>query len=271
MTNNKKPFISVIMGVYNDVVYLEKAINSILFQSFSNFEFIICNDSSTDKRVEVILENYKKTDDRIIIINNDKNMGLAASLNKCISISKSKYIVRMDSDDISLPNRLECLYNFMENEHSIAVCGSQAYYIDSNGERYKKTSYPTNYFIDFDKAVLQTAIMHPTVIIRKEWLNKVDNYTVNANTLRAEDYDLWCKITQAGGRITVLDNYLFEYREDLDGYNKRKYKYRIQEAKIKFYWLKKSKLSVFKYVYCIKPLLVGLIPSRLMKVIKKAR
>ena len=92
---NKEPLISVIMGVYNDQRFLKEAIESILCQTYKNFEFIICNDCSADQSTK-ILEKYKKIDNRITIINNKKNMGLAASLNRCIDISKGDYIARMD-------------------------------------------------------------------------------------------------------------------------------------------------------------------------------
>ena len=135
MTLKSSPIISVIMGVYNDSIFLEEAIQSILNQTFSDFEFIICNDCSTESKVEDILKKYAKIDNRIIIINNQVNSGLAKSLNKCLSIAKGKYIARMDSDDRSLPNRFEVEKNLLDNHKSVAVCGSQTFYIKNEGVR----------------------------------------------------------------------------------------------------------------------------------------
>lgn len=268
MTLKSSPIISVIMGVYNDSIFLEEAIQSILNQTFSDFEFIICNDCSTESKVEDILKKYAKIDNRIIIINNQVNSGLAKSLNKCLSIAKGKYIARMDSDDRSLPNRFEVEKNFLDNHKSVAVCGSQTFYINNEGVRYKKSEIDKPIIIDFDYAVKKSCLIHPTVMMRKSALNQVNGYTVNENTLRAEDYDLWCKLTYCGYKLINLPDILFEYREDLSAFKKRKYKYRIQECRIKYYWLNKSKLSIFKYFYAIRPLIIGLIPSIIMKKIK---
>ena len=117
-----KPEISVIMSVYNDEKYIAKAIDSILTQSFSNFELIICDDYSTDRSSNII-EKYVKQDNRIVFFKNEKNLGLATSLNRCIERAKGKYIARMDSDDISLPNRFEVEYNYLEDNSDIVVVG----------------------------------------------------------------------------------------------------------------------------------------------------
>ena len=266
---NKIPKISVIMGVYNDSQYLSESICSVLNQSFKDFEFIICNDCSTDPMVKSILNEFKEKDDRIKIIENKTNLGLAASLNKCIEIALGKYIARMDSDDRCLPLRFEKQYRFLEKNKDISVVGSLVYYINSKGDRYRKSKINTYKEFGFEDAVKSSCVMHPTVMMRKEKLLSVHGYTVNELTRRAEDYDLWCKLTINGNKIANLDEILFEYREDLDSFNKRRYKYRIQEAKLKLFWLKRSNQNILKYRYAIKPLIVGLIPKKVIKKIKE--
>ena len=191
-SDSVKPEISVIMSVYNDEKYIAKAIDSILTQSFSNFELIICDDYSTDRSSNII-EKYVKQDNRIVFFKNEKNLGLATSLNRCIERAKGKYIARMDSDDISLPNRFEVEYNYLEDNSDIVVVGCKCQCIDENDEIYKDFQIHSG-SVSFYDAIKKVQIVHPTVMMRKEALLSVDGYTVNNLTLRAEDYDLWLSL-----------------------------------------------------------------------------
>lgn len=119
--SKKKPAISVLMPVYNSEKYLNEAIESILNQTFVDFEFIIINDASNDNS-ENIIESYQ--DSRIKYFKNEKNLGVAKTLNKGLKLAQGKYIARMDSDDISLPERLYKQFKFMEVYNDIDVCGS---------------------------------------------------------------------------------------------------------------------------------------------------
>ncbi|UTY38145.1 hypothetical protein NMU03_10645 [Allocoprobacillus halotolerans] len=105
--------------------------------------------------------------------------------------------------------------------------------------------------------------------MKKEALLTVNSYTVNHLTQRAEDYDLWCKLLSKNFKIYNLDIPLLYYRESFFSIKKRKYKYRLQEAKLKFYWMRKEKVSIHHYLYAIKPLFVGLIPMRIMNIYKR--
>lgn len=260
--------ISVIMGVYNDERFLKKSIESILTQSFTDFEFIICNDCSTDSS-ESIIRGYAEKDKRIIFLNNEINMGLANTLNKCIEVSSGKYIARMDSDDISLKDRLIHQVDYLEKNPSCSVVGTLAYYIDDNDNKFAKFNRKRK--ISLSDAVKMSQVIHPSVMMRKDILKKVQGYTVNENTRRTEDYDLWCKIMAIGGEIENLQTFDFLYREDLSGLNKRKYKYRIQEFRIKIYWMRKTKQKLGIYIYAIKPLFVGLLPNKLLYYMKRGK
>ena len=253
------PKVSVIMGVYNDEKYLSKAIQSILLQTYKDFEFIICDDCSTDNTVQII---SSFNDDRIVFLQNEVNLGLANTLNKCIEHSKGEYIARMDSDDISLEDRLKEQVNYLEQNLEVAVIGTQAYFIDENDKRFKEFKRPLK--ISFSDTVKKSNLIHPSTMIRKKILTEVSGYTINEMTHRAEDYDLWCKIAEKGYGLANLSEFLFEYREDINAYKKRKYKFRIEEFKIKSYWIKRANLSKINYIYALKPLFVGLIPSQIM-------
>ncbi|MCR0263917.1 glycosyltransferase [[Clostridium] innocuum] len=257
--------ISVIMSVYNDAVYLQSAIDSILSQTFTDFEFIVCNDCSTDCSLK-ILEGYK--DRRIKIIQNTENMGLAASLNKCIKISSAPYIARMDSDDISMPDRLKTEYDFLKEHSEYDVVGSKCNVIDENGNVYKEFLIH-NAEVTLLDALKKVCVIHPTVLMRRRPVEEVGGYTVSELTSRAEDYDLWCKLLSNNHRIFNLDKTLLCYREGLSGIKKRKYKYRIQEAKLKYHWMKREGAPKSAYLFILKPLLIGMIPLKLMSIYKR--
>ena len=126
------PKISVLMCVYNDEDWLKNSIDSIVNQTFTDFEFVIVNDGSTDNSLEII-NSY--SDDRIRIINNEENLGLPKSLNRGLNLCKSELIARMDADDISMNNRLEKQYKYLKKNKEIALIGGQAEYIDSDGSK----------------------------------------------------------------------------------------------------------------------------------------
>lgn len=182
---DRMPKISVIMPVYNTKEeYLRDAIESILNQTYKNFEFIIINDGSTNNAEEVIL-SYKDTR---IKYYKQKNQGLSETLNKGFDLAKGEYIARMDSDDISLPERLEKQVCFMDNSPNIGICGSWAKFFPSEkGTIIKHPREPK--YIDF---ILGCRIVHPTVMLRKELFDYY-NLRYNKEYDCAEDYELWSR------------------------------------------------------------------------------
>lgn len=153
------------MPVYNGAAYLAKSIESILDQSFKNFEFIIINDGSTDNSPNII-NNYSSTDRRIVLINNSKNLGLTKSLNIGLKISKGAYIARMDSDDIAFTNRLEKQYEFLEKNKKIFLLGSGATKIDINGKALGDVKLTCGLNNIRDKLVNGNCLIHPTIFFR---------------------------------------------------------------------------------------------------------
>ena len=169
----KKPEISVIMSVYNGMPYLQEAVKSILNQTYKDFEFIIVDDASTDDSLK-----YLKgiNDKRIKILSNEKNLGLAVSLNKALNAARGEYIARMDADDISKPERLHIQLNFMELNPQIDICGSFVSVIDENGKLVGSIKKPTT----DDKIKKQiywlTPLLHPTWFAKKEVFTKLKGY-----------------------------------------------------------------------------------------------
>lgn len=269
MDKNTKPVISVIMGVYNGERFLAEAVESILSQSYGDFEFIICNDCSTDASAEM-LRAYAAADSRIVLLENERNMGLAATLNRCLAVAKGEFIARMDCDDRALPERFTSQVQWMQQHPETDVLGTGAEYMDDNSLVYGRTSWDTVRVFTTADVVRGSCVMHPTVMMRAETLRRVDGYTVNQLTSRAEDYDLWCKIMSDGGTIAVLPQILFRYREDQSNIVRRKYKYRIQEARLKCRWIRQIGRAADLF-YAVKPLLVGLLPLGLYKKLHRKR
>ena len=174
--------VTVLMSVYNGEKYLKEAVDSILNQTFTDFEFLIINDGSTDKTLE-ILQSYHAP--RIKIINNEKNTGLTKSLNKGLRTAKGEYIARMDADDVSLPTRLERQVKFMTQHNEVGLLGSSWYTINGDG---KKTGI--NKAANGKQAV--HFMCHGSVVMRKWCLEKVESYREVFEL--AQDYDLWLRI-----------------------------------------------------------------------------
>jgi glycosyltransferase involved in cell wall biosynthesis len=205
----ENPRVTALMSVFNGDKYLSEAIDSILNQTFTNFEFLIVNDGSND-RTEDILKSYN--DARIRLINNDKNMGLAKSLNKGLKIARGEYIARMDADDISLPTRLERQVEFLDKNEHVGLLGTSWYAINGDGERIG-----TNRAVSGKHAV--HFICHGSIVMRKRCLEKVGFYREVLEL--AEDYDLWLRISEKFD-VSNLSEPLYMHRAHVDSVSTRK-------------------------------------------------
>lgn len=189
------PLVSVLMSVYNGADFLGEAIESILKQTFYDFEFIIVNDGSTDSSGQIIADCDDK---RIRKLDNTANLGLAASLNRGILEARGEYIARMDADDISLPERLEKQLFFMQTHDRISVCGTWIKYI---GDENMVIQFPPDDATIRCKLLFENNIAHPSVILRKEHFLKHSLF-YNPACTSAQDYDLW----QRGSRYLSYAN-----------------------------------------------------------------
>jgi glycosyltransferase EpsE len=254
------PLISVIMSVYNDELFLRESIESILTQSFKDFEFIIINDASTDNCLEIIKE-YQKSDRRIKIINHEKNEGLARSLNDGILISRGRYIARHDSDDIALTNRLSKQIDYVLKNPHIKLLGSSAIKINENGEKMGEIPVPLTNQEIIKHISRGNPFIHPSVIIDKEALINIGMY--DENIRRTQDYELWFRMLTKY-QCSNLNEVLLLYRINSNGMSKKKFKYRILESKIRYMGIKKLGLSKINLIFSFKPILVGLIPKKIL-------
>lgn len=191
------PKISVIMAVYNGMPYLGAATNSILGQTYGDFEFIIVNDASTDGSLK-----YLKSleDKRIKLIRNKKNLGLAASLNIALRQAKGDFIARMDADDVSLPERFEEQIKFLEKNPEIDLCGTYVYLIDSKGNKIGEKKYPIEPARIKKALTWCTAVIHPTYMGTPKFFKELGGYRDDFDF--AEDYDL---LSRAKNRFKIAN------------------------------------------------------------------
>ena len=204
------PIVSVIMSVYNGERYLLEAIDSILTQSFRDFELIVVDDGSIDNSPQ-ILKNI--SDHRLRIIT-QKNRGLPNSLNVAIAESSGKYIARMDADDICLPNRLQLQYNYMQKHPEIGIIGGQARKIDENGKHIGEMNKPigSKYITKYIKYVCP--VIHPTYFVRRDVYKKLAGYQ---NITPGQDYDFLYRAFNLGIRIDNIPQIIINYRINTSG------------------------------------------------------
>lgn len=260
--------ISVIMGAYNCSSTLSLALESLLNQTFEDFNVIICDDGSTDETYKIMEKYKKKYPKKFIILQNKKNMGLNYTLNKCLKNADGEYIARMDADDLSERKRFEIQNKFLDNHKEYAFVSSNMIYFDENGDWGVSNSIDKPIADDF---VHSSPFCHAPVMIRKEAYLNVGGYTVEPNLLRVEDYHLWIKLYEKGYRGYNIKQPLYKMRDDKDAYSRRNFKNRINEMYVKILAVKKLNLPMWKSIYSIRPILVGILPHKLYDYLHKKR
>lgn len=262
------PKVSIIMGVYNckDFELLDRSVDSILNQTFQDFEFIICNDGSTNSTLDY-LNTIKNKDNRIRIISYLQNKGLNFALNKCLEIASGEYVARQDDDDISEINRLEKEVLFLDTHNDYSIVGTLAKIYDDNGiwGDYNVPEKPTkkNFYWN-------SPFIHPSIMIRKEAYESVGGYRIARETRRCEDLDLFMRMYAKGHIGYNLQEHLYYYRMiNTPDIKYRPMKYRIDESIVKFKGYKLMGNLFLGLPFVLKPILIALIPQRIFYHIKK--
>ena len=213
------PTVSVLMSVYKESIdYLSKAVDSILNQSYADLELIAVMDCPSNSEALALLQKRQALDERLIVLKNKKNIGLARSLNRAFRHSGGRYIARMDADDISAINRLEKQLKYLEDNKLDVVC-TAATKIDENGETW---GYIHPFSTDSDRfsklLPFQNIIVHPTVVMRREVLFEMNGYR---NFPCCQDYDLWLRMLSEGMRIGAMDEMLLYFRRHKESVSSR--------------------------------------------------
>jgi Glycosyl transferase family 2 len=201
------PTISVVMSVFNGQTFLQEAVDSILSQTFMDFEFVIIDDGSTDKTAE-ILATYAQQDGRIRI-HRQENKGRTVSLNAGIGFAKGKYIARMDADDISLPERLQQQVDFMDKNPAVGLLGGGFEQIDASGQVLDTVRFPLE-DSEIKRAMAEcNPLCHPAVFMRKDVMLATGQYRIAFG--EAEDYDLWLRMSERT-QLANLSQIILRYR-----------------------------------------------------------
>lgn len=200
----KRPKISVVMSVFNGEKYLEEAVESVLNQTFNNFEFIIVNDNSNDNSLE-LLNNYM--DPRIEIINNRVNLGLTKSLNKALDRAKGEYVARMDADDICMLDRFQKQVDYLDRNKDISILGGCIQYVGSKNEILKM---PVTHSEIKCQQLFENVMAHPTIMMRQADMKKY-SLKYDEHFLKTQDYDLWTRAIKVLNFANLTD-VILKYR-----------------------------------------------------------
>lgn len=207
--------ISVVMSTYNErMEYLSLAIESIISQTHKNIEFIILLDNPQNADIKALVGKYAKMDNRICVIENEHNIGLTASLNKGFNYATGDYYARMDADDVSDKNRLECELTYMKT-YGLDLVGCMTRRIDSSGNVINElTNISKSSAYLAKKLRFDNCIAHPTWLLRKELYDTLKGYR---DIKTAEDYDFLLRAIYRGYRVGICDKCLFSYRSNITG------------------------------------------------------
>lgn len=264
------PQVSVIMPVYNmarESDFLQAAVDSIKRQTYQDWELLICDDGSTDGTLQ-ILRSLARTDARIRVLYGLKNRKAGWARNACIRAAKGRYLAVMDADDLADSKRLAIQVEFLDRHPEYAFVGSSARMMDSRGIWGLRSveEQPDA------KAFLYTLpFVHPSIMLRAQAVRAVHGYGQTPDVYRVEDYEFLMRLYAHGYRGYNLQMPLLYYREDACAYQRRRYRYRITECRVRYRGFRSLGILRGNMRYVIKPLAAGLIPARLMRMVRAKR
>lgn len=261
-------FISVAMGIRysrDDTSLLERSINSILAQSYTKFEFLICEKDSTIAAKKYLKEIARK-DTRIKLIDGEKTSSFSEQLNMCLKAAKGDFIARMDDDDFSAPERFERQLEYLKHHDKIAFVGSNVK-LFQDGKVIGTRTFP-----EFPKTkdfLFNMPFVHPSLMFRKSALQAVEGYSELPRCERCEDYDLLLRMYEKGIYGANLQQELFTYSLPPNGITTRNFHDRLNESKTRFARFAALGLMPRALPYAIKPLIVWAVPKRILAIIKE--
>ena len=260
------PAISVIMGVYNcpSEQMLTECIESVVCQSFSDFEFLICDDGSENETYQWLVKASEK-DSRIRLLRHLENQGLAQTLNDLICMARGELLFRQDVDDRSAPLRFERLLEAWKKYPECSLISSNILLFDEGGF-WGKMEYPR--WPERGDFLFCVPFMHGAVSMRKSAVLEAGGYSVERLTRRTEDIDLFMRMYCQGAIGYTVQEPLYYYLEDHTAHKRRKYRYKIDEARVKLRGYRRLGLMPKGLLYAAKPLLVGLLPYPVLKKLK---
>ncbi len=262
------PKVTVIMPVFNTGrSYLKAAVDSVKRQTYQDWELVLYDDGSDPDYLPAIRQ-VTDGDARIHVMYHTKNHGAGYARNACIRASAGKYVALMDADDISAPDRLQEQVDFLDMHPEYAFVGSNAWMIDDYGIWGRRILEKEPGKSSFLKTL---PFIHPSVMVRRDVWNAVQGYSEKKRDYRVEDYEWMMRLYAAGYRGYNIQKMLFYYREDSRSYKKRKYRYRIDECRMRYVGFRNLGILQGHIHYVLKPLATGLVPAGVMQRIKRIR
>ena len=249
--------ITVLMGIYNCAPTLQEALDSLYAQTYKEFKIVMCDDGSKDDTLKIAEENARMHEN-VIVIKNERNMGLNYTLNHCLEYADTEYIARMDGDDLSVPSRFEEQIKFLDAHPEYAVVSAPMIYFDENGDfRWGKGKGE----VEAKDFVHGTPICHAPSMSRTDVIKSVGGYSVSKNLLRVEDYHLWFKVYAAGHKLYMLNKCLYKMRDDRNAVGRRNWITRRKEAYVKHKGYNMIGLPLWYQIYTIAPILKYFAPQ----------
>lgn len=265
--------VSIIMGIYNCQDTLCEAIDSILNQTFSDWEFIICDDGSKDDSLLIAQKYQSEYPNKFVILKNSENMGLNYTLNKCLKFVRGEYVARMDGDDISLSDRFEKQVSFLNSHPEFAIVSTPMIMFDENGDWGQTSVIREPQVTDF---VFHTPFFcHAACMIRTNAYQDVDGYTIDTKLLRFEDCNLWFKMYSQGYRGYNLSEPLYKMRDDRNAMLRRKFSIRMRGVYVKYIGFKMVNIPRRYYfsliIELMKCFIIGICPNKLYSYFHKRK
>lgn len=256
--------ISVLMGIYNCASYLQEALDSLYAQTYQDFKIILCDDGSKDETLAIAKRNAVEHPN-IVLIQNEHNIKLAATLNHCLEYADTEYIARMDGDDISVPERFQKQVEFLDAHLEFDFVSSPMIYFDEDGEWGAGRAIADPTVKDFQTGA--APFCHAPMMMRTDCLKSVGGYNISKSVERMEDYDLFSRLYIAGKKGGNLQEPLYKMRNDRNAFARRKVSDRFRS------YLSASKLKKqlglrFPYLTGIPDLMKAFIPNSLVYFIK---
>lgn len=253
--------VSVLMGIYNCAPTLQEALDSLYAQTYQGFKIILCDDGSKDDTLKIAEENAKKHEN-VIVIKNEHNMGLNYTLNHCLEYADTEFCARMDGDDTCHPTRFEKEIKFLDEHPEYAIVSTTMHHFDEMGIFRTGMASGEPKPSDYPKGV---PFNHAPCMIRTSAYKIVGGYSVSGKLLRQEDYHLWLKMYEKGFRGYMLNEPLYNMRDDRNAYARRNWISRRNEAYVKYLACKMLHLPFWYYMYCLKPIILYIMPQWLYK------
>lgn len=264
----KKFKISVLVGIYNCQETLQEALDSLYAQTCQDFQIILCDDGSTDRTFEIAQHNANLHHDKIILIKNQKNMGLNYTLNRCLERADTEFVARMDGDDISLPSRFEKELNFLEQNPQYSVVSVPMIYFDDKGEFRRGRGKGDVVARDFVKG---SPVCHAPCMARTAAFRSVGGYSVSEKLIRVEDYHLWFKLYAAGHKLYMMDECLYMMRDDRKAKSRRKWVGRRNTFGLMNWGFREIGLPWYYHIYALRPIVTYLLPEWLYRFFHKRK